>query len=524
MSETQQTSGESRTTAVTSSSPSRHLTAGSSTSTESLAMSSGSSKVRRPEDEMFLPRPATLTMMTNTTKAAKKEIAESFGSERSTLLGSSKSLQEISRVAHQHQHQKELLLRRGEELGSTKSLQEELKYDKKEFPLPGESDELRSRRRSEEEKSEEVLLRSSTTQEVLLRRGEELGSTRSLQEFQLVPVGENVKRAILIVKDETGKMEGEIVGDGKDLVTLKIPDEDVNDREEEALKRRRLTAEKEKELEALRAEEVARLKERKVKRDEEIERVELKILELERAREELLEKKGAREVVKRPEEDEEKVEEKEMREEEKRRTTEKYMVQAEMRTEETWKRIQLKEEERTLMKTQEKSLIKEGEGEKKESKKEEEERKERVLKLRQEIRRRRRERLEGEATLRGGGEGEIRNTAERNVEGLQKYTSTSKLYPESVNNDSLKEANEEEGGISVNSNSDQQLQKSTLGFDQKLTDDQQQLNQVAEVTSKLKQGDGKRAARSILISKEGEERLKMSHIYRQPPTRLTVVT
>ena len=110
------------------------------------------------------------------------------------------------------------------------------------------------------------------------------------------------------------------------------------------------------------------------------------------------------------------------------------------------------------------------------------------------------------------------------MEGLQKYTSTSKLYPESVNNDSLKEANEEEGGISVNSNSAQQLQKSTLGFDQKVTEDQQQLNQVAKVTSKLKQGDGKRAARSILIGGEDEVRLKVSHIYREPPASTTSTT
>ena len=433
----QREGGESRKTAEKSS-VGRQLAAGSCTSTLSLTKSRGG-KARRPEQGISLPRLRNLANANaNAATTAKEETVDRCRSERSTLVGSTKSLQEISRVSHRHQD--ELLLRRGEELGSTKSLQE-LRYSN-ESPLT-KSLQLRSRSPSQEGKSEEVLLRSST-QEVLLKRGEELGSTGSLQEFQLVPVAENVKRAILIVKEETATTEGKIVGGEEDLVTLKIAEERVNDRAEKELKRSRLKAEKEKELEALRAEEMARMKERKMQRDEEIERVKQKILELERAREELLEKKCSRE---RTEGDEKKVKEEEMGEEEKRRMTEQCMVQAEMkrRTEETWKRIQMEEEEKeqTLTKTQEKSLIKEGEGEMKEREKEEAERKERVLRLRQEIRRRRKERLEGEA----------------------------------------KEGEKREG----------------------------------------REMEGKPAPISILREEEeGMKHLKLSHIYRQPPTRLTV--
>ena len=439
----------------------------------------------------------------NANTAIKEETVE-----KSTWLGSTKSLQEISRVSHSD---KELLLRRGGELGSTKSLQE-LKPDQ-EFPVRKRLEELKSRRTTQEAKSKESQLGSSA-QEVLLRRGEELGSARSLEEFQLVPVAENVRRAILIqVKEEAAKTDGRIVGGGQDLVTLKIPERGVKDREEEALKRSKLKAEKEKELKVLRAEEMERLKERKVKRDEEIEKVKQKILELERAREELLEKKGSRQM--KSEEEETNVKDEEMEEEEKKKTREQDIVQqAEMRrrTEETWKGIQLQGEgeEGTLMKTQDESQIKEGEGDMKEKEKEEE-RKERVLRLREEIRRRRRKRLEGEATLKaeeGAREGEkdIRDmaAAESNMEGPC-LTSTM-LDAGSMNNVSLKEAavpykedGKDQSGA-ANLNSDQKIQKPTLGFDQKVRDDQP----------------------PKLSEEEDISKLKLSHIYRQPPTRLSV--
>ena len=187
--------------------------------------------------------------------------------------------------------------------------------------------------------------------------------------------------------------------------------------------------------------------------------------------------------------------------------------QAEMRRRTGEKRIQLQEEgeERTLMKTQKESQTKEGEGDMKEKEKEEE-RKERVLRLREEIRRRRRKRIEGEATLKaeeGAREGEkdVRNmaAAESNMEGPC-LTSTI-LDAESMNNVSLKEAAvpyKEVGrdqSEAANLNSDQKIQISTLGFDQKGGADQ---------PPKL----------------SGEEeilKLKLSHIYRQPPTRLSVI-
>ena len=93
--------------------------------------------------------------------------------------------------------------------------------------------------------------------------------------------------------------------------------------------------------------------------------------------------------------------------------------------------------------------------------------------------------------------------AEKNMEGLQEYTSiTSSLS--ALDNGSLKEE------------ADQQLQKSTL-----VTVDQ--LSQLAKVTSKLKEREEKPAPTSILSGEEERmKHLKLSHIYRQPPTRLTV--
>ena len=417
-----------------------------------------------------------------------------------SLLGSTKSLQEISRVPHHE----EVLLRRGEELGSTKSLQE-LKLDK-DFPTR-KMPELRSRRTRHETKNKDV----SHHEEVLLRRGEEFGSKRSLQDFQLVPVVENVKRAILIVKDkeETAKMEGKIGGGGLDLMmTLKIEEKEENDREEEALKRIKLKAEKERELEALRKVEMARLKERRMQRDEEIERVKQKILELEKAREELVEKKKAREAETRIEENKEIVKEVEIGEEEKWRNTEVYMAQAEMssRTEEMLKKIQ------TQGTSREKSLVKEGEKET-EDKEKEDERKERVLRLREEIRRRRRQRLEGETTLKAGNgvkeeDKDATNMAtEKNIEG-------------SLNNVPLKENAMERGdqsGRGTNFNYDEQ-QNSTFGFDQKVK--VEQISHLSKLDSMSKQWERKTAMASILSG--DKEKLEVGHIYRQPPTRLVV--
>ena len=416
----------------------------------------------------------------------------------STLLGSTKSLQEISRVPHHE----EVLLRRGEELGSTKSLQE-LKLDK-DFPTR-KMPELRSRRTRHETKNKDV----SHHEEVLLRRGEEFGSKRSLQDFQLVPVVENVKRAILIVKDkeETAKMEGKIGGGGLDLMmTLKIEEKEENDREEEALKRSKLKAEKERELEALRKVEMARLKERRVQRDEEIERVKQKILELEKAREELVEKKKAREAETRIEENKEIVKEVEIGEEEKWRNTEVYMAQAEMssRTEEMLKKIQTQETSR------EKSLVKEGEKET-EDKEKEDERKERVLRLREEIRRRRRQRLEGETTLKAENgvkeeDKDATNVAtEKNIEG-------------SLTNIPPKENAMERGdqsGRGTNFNYDEQ-QNSTFEFDQKV----EQISHLSKLDSMSKQWERDTVMASILSG--DKEKLEVGHIYRQPPTRLVV--
>ena len=446
----------------------------------------------------------------------------------STLLGSTKSLQEISRVPHHE----EVLLRRGEELGSTKSLQE-LKLDK-DFPTR-KMPELRSRRTRHETKNKDV----SHHEEVLLRRGEEFGSKRSLQDFQLVPVVENVKRAILIVKDkeETAKMEGKIGGGGLDLMrTLTIEEKEENDREEEALKRRKLKAEKERELEALRKVEMARLKERRVQRDEEIERVKQKILELEKAREELVEKKKAREAETRIEENKEIVKEVEIGEEEKWRNTEVYMAQAEMssRTEEMLKKIQTQETSR------EKSHVKEGEKETEDKEKEtedkeketddkeketedkeketedkekEDERKERVLRLREEIRRRRRQRLEGETTLKAGNgvkeeDKDATNMAtEKNIEG-------------SLTNIPLKEKTMERGdqsGRGTNFNYDKQ-QNTTFGFDQKVK--VEQISHLSKLDSMSKQWERDTAMASLLSG--DKEKLEVGHIYRQPPTRLVV--
>ena len=506
---TSSTSGESGMDPEASSS-NRTLMAGSH-STLSLSTSGGDKASRDQENypEIHLNLAANAT-------GAKEGTVKPCRIATSTLLGSTKSLQEISRVPHHE----EVLLRRGEELGSTKSLQE-LKLDK-DFPTR-KMPELRSRRTRHETKNKDV----SHHEEVLLRRGEEFGSKRSLQDFQLVPVVENVKRAILIVKDkeETAKMEGKIGGGGLDLtMTLKIEEKEENDREEEALKRRKLKAEKERELEALRKVEMARLKERRMQRDEEIERVKQKILELEKAREELVEKKKAREAETRIEENKEIVKEVEIGEEEKWRK-----AQAEMssRTEEMLKKIQ------TQGTSREKSLVKEGEKETEDKEKEtgdkeketedkeketddkekEDERKERVLRLREEIRRRRRQRLEGETTLKAGNgvkeeDKDATNMAtEKNIEG-------------SLNNIPLKENAMERGdqsGRGTNFNYDKQ-QNSTFEFDQKVK--VEQISHLSKLDSMSKQWERDTAMASLLSG--DKEKLEVGHIYRQPPTRLVV--
>ena len=504
---TSSTSGESGMDPEASSS-NRTLMAGSH-STLSLSTSGGDKASRDQENypEIHLNLAANAT-------GAKEGTVKLRRIATSSLLGSTKSLQEISRVPHHE----EVLLRRGEELGSTKSLQE-LKLDK-DFPTR-KMPELRSRRTRHETKNKDV----SHHEEVLLRRGEEFGSKRSLQDFQLVPVVENVKRAILIVKDkeETAKMEGKIGGGGLDLMrTLKIEEKEENDREEEALKRSKLKAEKERELEALRKVEMARLKERRVQRDEEIERVKQKILELEKAREELVEKKKAREAETRIEENKEIVKEVEIGEEEKWRNTEVYMAQAEMssRTEEMLKKIQ------TQGTSREKSLVKEGEKETEDKEKEtedkeketedkekEDERKERVLRLREEIRRRRRQRLEGETTLKAGNgvkeeDKDATNMAtEKNIEG-------------SLNNIPLEENAMERGdqsGRGTNFNYDEQ-QNSTFGFDQKVK--VEQISHLSKLDSMSKQWERDTAMASLLSG--DKEKLEVGHIYRQPPTRLVV--
>ena len=487
---TSRSSGESGMDPEASSS-SRTLMAGSH-STLSLSTSGGDKASRDQENypEIHLNLAANAT-------GAKEGTVKLRRIATSTLLGSTKSLQEISRVPHHE----EVLLRRGEELGSTKSLQE-LKPDK-DFPTR-KMPELRSRRTRHETKNKDV----SHHEEVLLRRGEEFGSKRSLQDFQLVPVVENVKRAILIVKDKE-ETEGKIGGGGLDLMrTLKIEEKEENDREEEALKRSKLKAEKERELEALRKVEMARLKERRMQRDEEIERVKQKILELEKAREELVEKKKAREAETRIEENKEIVKEVEIGEEEKWRNTEVYMAQAEMssRTEEMLKKIQ------TQGTSREKSLVKEGEKET-EDKEKEDERKERVLRLREEIRRRRRQRLEGETTLKAGNgvkeeDKDATNMAtEKNIEG-------------SLNNIPLKENAMERGdqsGRGTNFNYDEQ-QNSTFGFDQKVK--VEQISHLSKLDSMSKQWERDTAMASLLSG--DKEKLEVGHIYRQPPTRLVV--
>ena len=164
------------------------------------------------------------------------------------------------------------------------------------------------------------------------------------------------------------------------------------------------------------------------------------------------------------------------------------------------------------MKTEEKSLIKEGEEEKKE-RKTEEGRKERVLRLREEIRRRRRQRLEGETTLKAGNgvkeeDKDATNMAtEKNIEG-------------SLNNIPPKENALERGdqsGRGTNFNYDEQ-QNSTFGFDQKVK--VEQISHLSKLNSMSKQWERDTAMASLLSG--DKEKLEVGHIYRQPPTRLVV--
>ena len=123
----------------------------------------------------------------NAYSVEEKHLVDTLRGERENFAGgNSKPFYEVEKTAHHE----ELLLRRGEELGSRKTLHKcETSKDKVQ--------EVRGSNPGGEIKSEEVLL----------RRGGELENRE--QEFQLVPVeAESVKRALLIVNQEQGEREG----------------------------------------------------------------------------------------------------------------------------------------------------------------------------------------------------------------------------------------------------------------------------------------------------------------------------
>ena len=410
----------------------------------------------------------------NTNSVEEKHLVGNLWGER----GNSKSFYEVEKIAHHE----ELLLRRGEELGSKKTLHKcETSKDKVQ--------EVKGSNPGEEIKSEEVLL----------RRGGELENRE--QEFQLVPVeAESVKRALLIVNKGQGEREEVLKNKGRE----------VGKREEEEAKRRRLRDQKQRELDELREEEVARLKKSKKRRDEEIERVKQKILQLERAREELLEGKRAREAASKSEEEEAKLKEEATSkdEEEMKVKREASPKEVKMRMEEATRkgRIQLQEgDDQPEMKSviEEEDMGSKGRDEKKDfetssnqetrkelllkvtndgEEEEEKKRKERVARLREEIRRRRRERIEKEEKLGGEAGGKESEACFSNIvvcEEKDKVNGTERF--------------DQRGGKKQNHNGSRSAAVDHHG-------------EVASAT----------------VQKDQWMKLEFSHIYKQPPTRLNI--